>query len=120
MNRVLLGAALAAAAFVLVSFTLREPAGVNPALTQAVTPLKLCDLTLDRAFRWTVSVPLPPQNVTFVMPATGGFVITSIYSGSVGLFGVQISVNGGPPETLRVGDGNYHYPRELGAPLVLR
>jgi hypothetical protein len=82
-------------------------------------PIKLSDLTLDRAFRYSVAFPASSPTVISA-PPTIGFVLTYVFAPSLGSFPtLPISINGGEISTIPCGfssmsgqivDGNLHHP----------
>ncbi len=115
MKQFLLGAALATAVLGAAGFAvLKEP--VADAAVKKTMPLKLSDLTLDRAFRLTA--PIGANATPTVLPATSnqGFIITEIaVPTGVSAASLTISINGAQPETIPLGA-----PIGGGAPLVFR
>jgi len=103
MKQFLMGAAVATAVLGAAGFAaFKEPAAA--VAVKMTMPLKLSDLTLDRAFRLTA--PIGANATPTVLPATSnqGFIITEItnpsaFSGA----SLTISINGAMPETIPLG-----------------
>jgi hypothetical protein len=77
------------------------------AAPQAVPPLKLSDMALNRVFRQTLSLPAGGAPLSINFPPAFGIVLRSINIG--GTFAgpndllIQVAVNGGAPESYRLG-----------------
>jgi hypothetical protein len=75
------------------------------AAVQAVTPLKLSDLTLDRAFRETVNMLALGGTLTLGAPSSAGWVITTLSTNTNPVVGFQVTIskNGAPPQQVTTG-----------------
>jgi hypothetical protein len=118
MKQFILGAALSAVVFGAAGFAV----AMEPART---VPLKLSDLTLDRAFRMTFAIPMAP----IVVPGDPnvGFVINYLSCPDAGLTnsGVDIGPVGEIPERVPAGalsqnNGAEKCGRFLESPIIIR
>lgn len=93
MRQFLSGAAVASAVLVAAGFAVvKEPAAAS---VRKTVPLKLSDLTLDRAFRYQFNVGDFAVNPTIIqLPATVGIVITSIRDPNAA-YKFRVAINGG-------------------------
>ncbi len=124
MKQFLMGAAVATAVLGAAGFAaFKEPAAA--VAVKKTMPLKLSDLTLDRAFRITVAVGSLAVPTVIPTPATQGFVIThlSVPTSQAG-FAVSVGINGGAPETIPIGPvvsgGAPLTIRDMDPPIVVR
>lgn len=126
MKQFVYGALVATAVLGAAGFAvMKEPV----AGTKRNVPLKLSDLTLDRAFRYTIPIGTynsPPTVLT--APANQGFVFTEFApSPTQGIVGLSISINGGPIESVPCGTSygssgptGGNVPAPLNPPIILR
>lgn len=84
-----------------------------PSPTRTV-PLKLSDLTLDRAFRETVNMFAIGGTLTLTMPPSSGVVITTIATNTNPQNGFQVTIskNGGAGQAITTG---WHIGNSSGA-----
>jgi hypothetical protein len=125
MKQFLLGAAVASAVLGAAGFAVTKA----PAAAKGSGPLKLSDLTLDRAFRY--EFPAAPVSAPTVIPfpPTQGFVLTRIESRVAVNQAVPIvffSLNGGPQQSVATGAATtggipvYYLDGIVDPPLVIR
>lgn len=129
MRRYLIGAALAFVVTATAGFAIYGPSSSPPA---KMVPLKLSDLTLDRAIRYEVTAgvsSVSPLPIPF--PPTVGVVITRIESDQYTYNVPQVfySINGGPHHSVKSGffvvpngapTTALYIDGELDPPLVVR